>query len=359
MQGLASDMLEATPRLERHLDHCLGCRACESVCPAEVPYGELIDAGRALLQTRRTGRNRMLRWAGGWLAGRRRRRTIGRLLRLFQRLQLMRIGGLIFPRLTSLLPQISAAPGPGHYEAIGRKRGRVQLFTGCVSELVDGSTLRDCVEVLNHCGFEVELPKKQGCCGALHQHNGLQTGAQPLFEANLAAFGASDVPVLGTATGCTAMLREYEIHAPGNAAAAFSARIEDIGSFLARHWPKTLSIQTRPVTAWLHEPCSQRNVLGGFDSVMRLLHQIPGLEIQPLPGNTRCCGAAGSMMLTDAAQADLLLGHKLDAIEASPPEYLLTGNIGCAMHIAGGLRRRGLNVEVLHPVSLLARLLRR
>lgn len=364
MQGLAMNLLEANTALESHLDGCLGCRACETVCPAQVPYGELIDAGRAVLQETRPQRNAALRHYAGWLTGKRRRRLLVTLLWLYQRCGLERLArGLLGSksrpgRLATLLPRVSLPPLASYYAPPAPARGHVQLFTGCVSELADGQTLKDSIYVLNRCGYSVEIPAEQGCCGALHLHNGLTAEARDLFARNQAAFGPAKSAILGTATGCTAMLHEYGLYSDTPGADAFANRVSEISSFLHQQWPEQLQFRGIKARALLHEPCTQRNVLGGYQSVIALLQRIPGLELQPLPGNHACCGAAGSMMLTDPVQADQLLAKKLDTDELPGTDYLLSSNIGCAMHLAGGLRRRGLGVEVLHPVSLLARLLR-
>lgn len=366
MQGLASGQLAATDKLQAHLDGCLSCRACESVCPAQVPYGELIDAVRANLQQARPKRNRSLRWLAFWLIGPKPRALLGLLLRATQASGLLTLAQTItaavkpVARRMQFVPAMQKAPARSQYPAppAVTPRGQVQLFTGCVSELFDGRTLQDAITCLHYLGFEVEVPAQQACCGALHQHNGMAASAQTLFASNLKAFGHSDTAILGTASGCTAMLAEYGLYADTAQAKHFSQRVSDVSAFLLQHWPQELAIADCNARALVQDPCTLRNVLGTSPAVYGLLNKIPGLEVAALDNNGHCCGAAGSMMFSHATQADALVGKKIKALQENPPDYLISSNIGCALHMQAALKRAGIKLEVLHPVSLLARQLR-
>lgn len=364
MQGMSNGLIEATPTVEQHLDGCLGCRSCESVCPAQVPYGALIDAGRASLHKQQETRNSWLQRLAPWLLSTRGRLLARKSLRLYQLSGLQSLLRLILPRdsrlgrMVAMLPPITNPPARGQYSSGDTNSRSVQLFSGCVSELTDAQALQDAIYVLNRCGFDVELPQGQGCCGALHQHAGMRAEAQQAFSQNLAAFGDNTQAIIGTATGCTAMLREYDQYADDEEAQHFASRVIDINAFVARNWPENLKVAALTARVAVQEPCSLRNVLGGGESVHAVLRHIPQLEVQALAGNTQCCGAAGSMMITAAKQADALAEHKWAAIAASQPDYLVSSNVGCAMHLAGGLRRANSTTEVIHPISLLARQLR-
>lgn len=360
MQGLATGMIEQTPTLEAHLDGCLSCRACEAVCPAQVPYGRLIDAGRALLATERPQQVRSARRIGFWLVNRRARRSVGALLWLYQRsgLQwLLRrtrlLGKTRLARLESLLPAIArprllrVASSPGSHK-------RIMLFTGCTGELADRQTLEDTMRVLHHLGVDVDVPQNQGCCGALHQHAGLAADASKLARINLHAFGNSDDRILSCASGCGATLLDYPDIA-GHDTAPFSMRVEDVSAYLLANWPANLQLRPLPARVLLHTPCTLRNVMKTSDCVQKLLQKIPGIELSELDRAGGCCGAAGSYLITHPETADALLQTKLDAARTQTPDFIVSSNIGCALHLAGGLRRAGLKVPVLHPVSLLAR----
>jgi glycolate oxidase iron-sulfur subunit len=227
------------------------------------------------------------------------------------------------------------------------------LFTGCTGELADRQTLQDALMVLAKLGIKTDVPAKQGCCGALHQHNGFPEGAAKLAQDNLQAFSGS-APIISCASGCGATLMEYP-ELLGNAGAAFSQRVQDLNSFLLSHWPNELTLKPLQLRVAIHNPCTMKNVVKGDSAVRKLIEKIPGLEIVVLDDKDRCCGAAGSYFITQPAMADQLLAEKLNKTRALAPDIILSSNIGCSMHLAAGLRRAGIKVELLHPVSLLAR----
>lgn len=361
MQGLASGLIEHTDSLQSHLDGCLSCRSCERVCPAKVPYGELIDAGRAMLATQYVPAPRLTRWLAPWLTSRGLRRIARTLLAVYQRSGLQALvaaSGLLHSkrmgRVASLIPQPAAANPVGDWHA-PRRAQSVQVFNGCVGEIADTATLATIKALLERCGFDVLSPAQQTCCGALHQHAGLQARAAELVADNIAAF-AGDAAILYTASGCGATLKEYGLLANGDAdASAFAERVRDPHRFLLDHWPADVVLNALDARIAVHLPCTQRNVTGGGDAVSALLHKIPGARIEPLDLQHNCCGAAGTYFVSQPEMADRLLEHKLDALAAAKPDFLVSSNIGCTLHIAAGLRRRGLRVPVLHPLALLAR----
>jgi glycolate oxidase iron-sulfur subunit len=363
MQGLATGQVPVNVRLQAHLDGCLTCRACEAVCPANVPYGRLIDAGREALARRQPARSRLVRWLGGILTRGWLRRSLGGLLWLYQvtGLQLLvrhlhLLGSGRLARLESLLPRLSAPAGwKPVYPAAGQCRGRVALFTGCVSELAEREALSDAITLLTRLGYEVHVPATQTCCGALHQHNGLPDTARSLAARNRSAFAVDHGMIVGTSSGCTATLREYHELLP-ESGAAMAGRVQDICDFLARAdgWER---LRFRPLTQCVavHEPCTLRNVLKTPDAAYALLEKIPQIRVQALPDNTRCCGAAGSYFLTEPETADRLVAEKMAQFGQMTPDWLVSSNVGCALHLGGALRRAGHAATVLHPVSLLVR----
>jgi glycolate oxidase iron-sulfur subunit len=362
MQALASGMIEYSASLQDHLDGCLSCRSCERVCPAKVPYGELIDAGRIML-TEHTGQTpRLTRWLAPWLISSSLRRLARISLCLYQRSGvqwLLAIGGLLragaIGRCLSLVPTRVARIDVGNRQAAARPQ-RVQLFRGCVGDIADTENLRAMRTLLERCGFAVDEPRTQTCCGALHQHAGDQPMAATLARRNAAAF-AGDAPILYAASGCGATLKEYGHEGFGRP--DFARRVRDPHRFLLDHWPADVQLQPLDASVAVHLPCTQRNVTGDGEAISALLRKIPGVRVTVLDTQHNCCGAAGTYFLSQPAMADRLLAHKLEALAASKPDYLVSSNIGCSLHIAAGLRRRDLKARaspvLLHPLALLAR----
>lgn len=359
MQGLATGTLAASPALEAHLDGCLTCRACEVVCPAGVPYGRLIDAGREALAERRPGRTRLARAMAAVLMRKPLRFGLAALLWLYQRLGLLRLlratgvlGHGRLARLDSLLPEIAWPVLPRPRRATVPGTATVAVFATCTSPLVERETLTAAVSLLETLGCAVSVPAGQTCCGALHQHAGLPEPARRCAARNVEAFADAQT-VVGVASGCTAQLLEYDRLADDPAAAAFAGKVQDLHGFIAAH-PALGQLSFAPLAArvLLHTPCTMRNVVRGERAVRTLLERIPGLEIVELDAG--CCGAAGSYFLQQPVMADALLQPRLDRIAAERPTYVLSSNAGCALHLAGGLRRAGLTVSVRHPAQLLA-----
>ncbi len=360
-------------RLEAHLALCLSCRNCERVCPANVSYGRLIDNGRALIETRRQrpmGERLLKRFAMDALLGRPYRlRMLAKTLRAYQvsGLQrtlratgLLRLAGL--RRLDSLLaPVPPQSRWRDHYPAHGKAIGRVALFTGCVTDVFDRRTLTATIRVLNTLGYDVDVPRAQGCCGALHQHSGELRKANALMQRNTAAFDVSSLDaIISTASGCGAMLSEYAMLLPDSRdARLFTNKIKDVGRFVINSpWPAHAKLTALDARVAIHTPCTQLNVLRDADSTCELLERIPGLKLSTLPDNDRCCGAAGVYFLTHPTMAKTLRDRKLQKLASSRPDILATSNIGCAMHLQDGLQAARLDTEVVHPMVLIARQLR-
>lgn len=112
--------------------------------------------------------------------------------------------------------------------------------------------------------------------------------------------------------------------------------------------------------AALHLPCTALNIMSAGPALRTLLARIPDLEIIDLDPAQRCCGAAGTYFMTQPEMADRLLAPKLDAILRLRPDLVISSNIGCTLHLLGGLNRSGQPAPVLvHPAVLLARQLDR
>jgi glycolate oxidase iron-sulfur subunit len=365
MRALESDRLPAQDALVKHLDGCLGCRACEAVCPAGVPYGELIDATRARLHEDHQRRLNPVRPFTNVLVKQHWSRRLAYWILLgYQRLGAQKIAhdsGLLkltgLARAESLVPQLDRAPRKPVPTTVDPNRGRVALFTGCIAEIFDRETLAAAERVLRRLGYDVEIPKRQTCCGALHLHDGAMDTALGLMKRNVRAFDLSGIEaIISTATGCGVQLAEYAQHLDDPAVQRLVERHTDICQFLVgRGWSKSLRLKPLRAKVAVHTPCSQTHVLRQPGRARELLARIPGIGLIELPDNALCCGAAGSYMLREPKMADDLLAPKIAALKTLRPHFLATSNIGCALHLKGGLRRAGLKIEVLHPVALLDR----
>jgi glycolate oxidase iron-sulfur subunit len=344
MSAVAREILPANARFKQHIDLCLSCRNCESACPNGVKYGALIDTARATVAKKPSFSDKV---ANHFIQHPAQMRLAGSTLRYSQTLGLTRLAAKLSSKLKkpiALLPNL-AKPQTWReiYPTQHTKQGEVSLFLGCISNTFDTQTLLSSVFVLNRLGFDVHIPSAQACCGGLARQQGNAKLAADYIAANNGAFDKNRV-VISVASGCGAGLQDYS-----------NLKIEDISAFLmACNW-HGVQLQALNNEIVVHEPCTLRNVQKTHSAVTELLKKIPNAKISNLAGNAQCCGGAGAYMLTQTDMANSLLNDKVTAVQKTSATILATSNIGCALHIAAGLRAQNMAIHVLHPVSIIAK----
>lgn len=372
MRGWAEGRNELSDGAREHLDRCIVCRACESVCPSGIRMGEMMEWFR-----HETGRTRPTGPAASALGRFLLRRVLphrARIAALTDLMELYRRTGartVVGAALRAVAPGLARAHAlqpdvparrlrriaAGTYPAIGPARARVALFLGCIASEWFAPVHHATIRVLRRNGCEVVVPEDQTCCGALHRHAGMLDDARGLLARNHAVFARGEYDaVVVNAAGCGASLRDplpaesAQWGSPGSPAAP---AYRDVCELLAGLGPVPPNREVRARVAY-DQPChlvhGQRV---GKDTVEDLLRRIPGLTIVPLRRSDRCCGAGGVYNLFHPEMADPIRDGKVADLLASGAGIVVTGNPGCAMQIAAGLRGRG--VEVLHPVELLDR----
>jgi glycolate oxidase iron-sulfur subunit len=373
MQQLSSGRLAATDTLRSHLDRCLACRACEAACPSGVGYGELIENARAALEEHdavpRSGPASWLRrLALDTLADPARLEGVAGLLSLYERTGLR--GALRASGLRDRLPR-GLRRLEGLYPPFGRPRyrppaapaaptARVALLLGCVMRVAYGDVHTATARVLARLGVEVVDAPAQVCCGALHAHAGERPDAIRLAKRNIEAFEATSLDaIVVDAAGCGAHLKAYGhlLHddaAWAARAAAFSAKVRDVTEYLAS-LPGAAPLGTLPMRATYQEPCHLVHAQRITAAPRALLRRVAGLELIEMAESDVCCGSAGSYNLQQPAMADALLARKLDAIQRTGADVVISANPGCMLQIQSGLADRGRPLEVLHLVEVLDR----
>ena len=381
-----------------HIDRCLGCRACEPVCPAGVEYGQLLEGARAKLFTDPPGltlTQRALRFAlrHVWLNSARLRfvfscarfaRDTG-LVRLLLKSRLPRLFAKQFEFGLSLLesskqsslaesqsvPPASAGGLRGFplsvtenerthplTQVVLAKRREAMLFKGCVTEGLFPRINHATARVLEVNGCTTTAPKGQTCCGALHAHAGDLDGARQLAKQNMRAFADDDcVPIITNAGGCGAMLVSYahlfaDDEQLARPARAFSGRIRDVSQQLKVTGIKEgRAIGSESIT--YDASCHLINGQHAGDAPLRLLEAIPDLRFVPLGGSDRCCGGAGVYNLMEPELSGQILDEKLERVRETAAAIVATGNPGCHMQIGAGAMLAGDSIRVCHPVELL------
>ena len=342
--------------MARRLDSCLGCRSCETVCPARVDYAQIIDAARALVAPARPAQP-LLTLTTRCLRIPALRRTLAALLAAPGVLRLLaafrrRLGR----RLPALQRTLRLLPAARRSRPAARPVAApaVHLFEPCASQLADPQTADDAREVLRHLGVEATTAANRGCCGALAWHAGERAAAIEDQARLLAQYRGDDLPIVCTGSGCSLMLREQAGVSPR--LESLARRSQDLCEWLDRH-ASGLQLSPLPEPVVLHVPCSLRNGLQQTRSLRRLLQRIPQLRLIESHDRGQCCGAGGDNLLRNPDTADALAAPHLDTVEACGARWLLSANVGCALHLRAAAEARGLRLTVAHPVSLIRHLL--
>jgi glycolate oxidase iron-sulfur subunit len=362
MRAVAEGRLEKTETYTRHLDLCLGCRACETACPAGVPFGALLEAARVDIE--QNGRPLRRRLLGSLLFATLpypdRMAALLRVAALWRRSGLQRVvrsTGILarFPRLAAmdaLLGDVPvASPLPEFIPARRRARGRVGLLTGCVQRHVYPDVNLDTARLLSLAGYDVVIPRAQGCCGALELHAGRLEDLRRRARALATVFPAGLDWLVTNAAGCGSAMREYHHWVPDPAVERIAQRTRDVSELLV---DADVPLSRLERTVAYHDACHLSHGQKVREAPRTLLRRIPGLTLVELQGGELCCGSAGVYNILEPAMADELLALKIDRIVESGAGTLVAGNPGCLMQIAKGCRARGLDIEVLHPITLVA-----
>ena len=361
MRSAAEGRVSLNDAFARHMDLCLGCRACETACPSGVPFGRLLETTRAqLAHDRRPGA--FVRFIHRVFGDPDTLRLLLLPLRLYQRSglqRLVRASGVLraAPRLQvmdALLPEIPAPIVlPEVTPARGARRGRVGLLTGCVQRHLYPHVNRDTVRLLSLAGYDVVVPPTQGCCGALDLHAGaLDQFRDRAFAAGRAFGGGLDF-VVTNAAGCGSAMKEYgEWISESATVRELAARTRDVSEVLVN---ADLPLDRLEVTVAYHDACHLAHGQRIRREPRDVLRKIPGLTLVELADGELCCGSAGVYNLLERGVADRLLDRKVSAILATGATMVAAGNPGCLLQIVRGLRARGAAVEAVHPVELLAR----
>jgi glycolate oxidase iron-sulfur subunit len=331
----------------RHIDLCLGCRTCEAVCPSGVPYGRIIEAGRADVERMRNPSTK--RWLARTalrqlVAHPLRLRAFGSMTRAAQTVGLTRAvrSGRQLPRMQSPFraPRSRIAP------AIGEKRHRVAFLVGCVMPILYPQSHDAAVRLLQLAGCEVWFPAGERCCGALLAHNGDLDGAARLREANMRIYepGQFDALIVDSA-GCGAHLKDFY--------PALKGRVKDLSEWLAEIGlpPPDREVKLR-VT--YQDACHLGHAQRIRKQPRDLIRAIPGVELVEMRHPEICCGAAGLYSTLEQSMSARILKEKTEDMLNTRAEVVVTANPGCQMQLAAGIHSRGSAMRVMHVAELLA-----
>jgi glycolate oxidase iron-sulfur subunit len=332
----------------RHIDLCLGCRTCEAVCPSGVPYGRIIEAGRAEVERlRRPSPKRTLsRVALRQLLGHPfRLRAFGAATRAAQAAKLTSFlrSGRQLPRLRR---QFRRPPG-NVAPALGERKHRVAFLVGCVMPILYPQSHQASVKLLQLAGCEVWFPPGERCCGALFAHNGDLESADQLRDANTRTYlaGEFDALVVDSA-GCGAHLKDFYPELKG--------RVKDITEWLAEIGLPSPKKEVK-LRVTYQDACHLAHAQRISKQPRELIRSLPGVELVEMRHAEICCGAAGLYSTLEPAMSNRILQEKLADLSATHADIAVSANPGCQMQLEAGLRARGSSMKVEHVTELLAR----
>ncbi len=349
----------------RHIDSCLGCRACEAVCPSGVQYGDLLEHTRDHIEKnyRRSFFQTFLR-----------RFAIEKILPYPARMKWALVPAKIVRDLRAewllpkfareamaLLPVTNARiPIPENSPAIGTARGRVGFVSGCVMSVWFSETNAASIRLLNRAGYETVVPPGQGCCGALFAHSGNLSAARACARKNVEVFERQNLDaIIINAAGCGSILKEYgELLGDDpewrQRAKRFSSKVKDLTEWLAKsdvRFGRWASQFPGPVT--YHDACHLAHAQRITRQPRDLVKASAGKDFVELPESDVCCGSAGTYNLTEPEMADRLQARKIENILKTGAQTVVTSNPGCLLQIQAGLRKAGAQVAVLHIADFL------
>jgi glycolate oxidase iron-sulfur subunit len=346
--------------VRQHIDQCLGCRACEPVCPSGVPYGQLLEATRATLREYQPisfiARLILFVFARWWLL-----RPAMFFSRILAATPIPTVLSGLNGRLgfaMAMLASTGRSIERGKYSPVSRgERGTVATLRGCVMDGLFSATNRATARVLQVNGYAIVAAPGQQCCGALHAHAGDLENARKLARRNIAAFEKSGAEFIAVnAAGCGAIMKEYghllkDDPAWHERASAMGSRVRDVSELLAAAGPRAGG--QLPIRVTYDAPCHLQHAQRVTQAPLSVLAAIPGLELLPLHDSDQCCGSAGIYNLIEPETSDVVLEPKLANIRATRASWVTTGNPGCLMQIGAGLIRAEIPAKTVHPIDLL------
>lgn len=363
--------------LEKPIDLCLGCRACETVCPTNVEYGKILDSAIDVLGeyrkknrsvAERAVRNLVFKKA---LPNKRVLKLVSTGLRLYQTTKAdkaVRKTGIIdkvspsLAAMEQITPKVEKPRVRNHfYERTEVKpKPKVAFFTGCIMDTFFARVNDLSMKLLAEAGCEVLFQKEQTCCGALHQHSAEKEAAIELAKKNIETFEKLNCDYIVNAIGgCGAALVEYHhLFAKDDPwherAKNFAEKNKDISFILSR-----LELPIRkpiPMRATYQPSCHLTNVQKVVNEPLELIKKIPALEFTALKNQNLCCGSAGIYNIIHHEESMKVLDMKMKTVNEVKPHLIITTNPGCHLQMILGVKREGLEsqVSVKHIVEVLA-----
>ncbi|OJD50507.1 glycolate oxidase [Bacillus sp. 4048] len=379
MKAVVDGLIEPDEDVENTLNVCLGCRACEPVCPSGVNYGHLLEEARDIINQNKkfSVPVRAVRKVvfEGLFPHQNRMRTLTGLIGFYQRSGLQtlthKMGIMkLFPETLAtmdlVLPKVPKMKAikdrPAFLPAESTKKKQVAFFTGCLMDTMFLETNNATMKLLQLAGCDIVIPKTQSCCGALHGHAGEKSGAKELAKRNIKAFEDLNIDyIITNAGGCGAYLVDYDYLLKGDPqwaerAKQFVSKIKDITAILVEldfHKRNDLRLPSQIIT--YQDSCHLRNVMRTSSEPRMLLEAIQGATYREMKDADRCCGSAGIYNIVHSELSMEFLDYKMDRVHETEAATIVTANPGCLLQMKLGIEREGISHKMrgIHIVDLL------
>ncbi len=379
IKSVARGEMAITATFAEEMNFCLDCQACETACPAGVKYGSMVEAARVEISNAGFGssignliKKISLKYI---LPSYTLLKILSRLLYVYQNFGIQKFvhsSGLLklisskLNEIDKLSPRVSKKFSDSLINeitpAIGEEKYKTAFLTGCLMNVMFADINKDTVDVLSACGCEVISPKNQVCCGSLAAHNGDFETAKNLAKKNIDVFKKYNYKYLIlNSAGCGAFMKEYGYILKDDAqysksAEEFSKKVKDISEFIDEIKPDVFkNLVNEDVT--YHDACHLAHSQKIVNEPRSMLDMIPGLNQKPLEESNWCCGSAGIYNIVRYDDSMKILERKMKNIKDTKAKIVLTGNPGCISQLKYGAEKFNVEIEVLHPVSILKKAL--
>jgi glycolate oxidase iron-sulfur subunit len=372
IKAVIDGRLQASEEFVEHMYHCLDCRNCQTVCPAGVKVGELVLEARHRIEEHTPQpllKRFMLNYAlrdqnrlSRYLSPLRLYQNVG-LQWLVRKSHLLSLISADLEFMEALLPPLPQRPLsktlPEEIPAEGKERGRVGFFLGCAMNLIFADISRASIEMLTTAGYTVVVPSGQQCCGTPNIAEGERTAYREMAEHNIGLFEGKGIDAIVTdCAACGMELKAYRetLAKQGRMAErarSFSSCVRDVSEFLVSAMGPEISFRSTPEVMCFHDPCHLRHGQKLISPPRELLQRIPGVTLCEVPDEGQCCGSAGIYNITHHERSTKILEAKVDAIDKTGAERVVTANPGCLMQLLYAKKQWGKAWNVSHISSLL------
>jgi glycolate oxidase iron-sulfur subunit len=374
IRAVADGQLDITDKFKDSISFCLDCQACVTACPAGVEYGQLVESAQLQIAAKEKdlrGRSDLKEIILNWIfRDLKNLKFIGILIRFYQRTgmeKLVQKSGILkiisrkmheLSFMTPIVPERNEYFIDTNVIMEEQKNIRVGVLMGCVQDVFFRDVNQDTLDILILNGFDVFIPSENICCGSVHGHNGNLLMARELAKKLIDIFDNARVEyIILNSAGCGAYMKEYvklfeNDPVYSERAKTFSEKVKDISELLVEHgWKKPKKVDNLRVT--YHEPCHLVHTQRVSEQPREIISGIPGIEFEELPEATWCCGSAGIYNITRYDDSMKVLQRKMENIKLTNADWVVTGNPGCMIQLLYGAKKYNVDVNVIHPASLL------